>query len=164
MLVSPKLPLSLERIALLWADERKEPNISEIVRPLLTAFVKGDIKPAREQDSNWLNEEPMSSYLGDLYKGLPYQPEPTHVEELVQWTENWGGFTRDPDWYHISGYHGDLDNDPVGELLGRPTRAVVNILEYLLEMEATRDGFLHWAQEQGYPRPNSGTHRLPRRR
>jgi hypothetical protein len=41
VLISTKLPLSLGRIALLWADELNEDHLFEVVRPLLTAFVGG---------------------------------------------------------------------------------------------------------------------------
>ena len=39
--VSRKKPLSLERIAVLWADETGETSISAVVMPLVSAFARG---------------------------------------------------------------------------------------------------------------------------
>jgi hypothetical protein len=154
VLISPKLPLSLERIVILWATEIWEGRLEEIARPLLLALIDGKIKPAAQKDADWLNEwvlRTFAEYLEEnarlsAYDSLPRDTRPP-LDTIRSFAAEWDEFYRTPGTYEI-------------EASGRPDShmpdvlvPITAILDHLLRIEVSRDELLRWAAEEGYAPP-----------
>jgi len=142
-MISPKLPLSLQRIALLWAEELGETHLPEVVAPLISALATGKISPVEER-KNWLEDEHMRYLLG--HEEFRAYAVLSPAELVMDQAQNWPHFykSQNPNHpYEISAENPNWDDyDPITDML-----------EHVLQVEVSRDEFLRWAEEQGYPRP-----------
>jgi hypothetical protein len=136
VLISTKVPLPLRRIALAWADELNE-DINEVVRPLLYAFIQGKIKPARQDHNDLLSWEPVRVwYFTSDTDPLDYEASILKEDQKCSYVGRAIAIQRGDGW--------DTSKEE---------DVITDMIDCILSIEVTRDEFLRWVEDQGYPRP-----------
>ena len=161
--VSRKKPLSLERIAVLWADETGETSISAVVMPLVSAFAEGRVEGGRTFDSVVRTSNAwhtLSALVAALLEG-PHGGLLTPLTLAQHVALGWTGYRRDPDHRRIrADWHGSSFVVVFERRVKAPLRrGFAQVFEFMmgdiLRAEISRDSFLRWAEEEGYPRPTT---------
>jgi hypothetical protein len=151
-IVSRKEELSLGRIAQLWADETREPNVGEAAKPLVRAALRGKIKSADLEGDWWFEsqEQLLREMIdsGRIDFGEGEKPIPAELARSI--VEDWADYQRDSGNL-VRAVHGghELAFFRPGLLQYRLTMMV----DMVLQMKVPRDEFLRWIDDEGYSRP-----------